>query len=94
MVQIQRNVRGSEAEKDTLRFRFTAMRIWNGFSSLFFTLSPNDIKSPLTLAMVDNGRFHLRRFSLDFSDSDADAFPTETLSHRPRLLHEIVAQDP
>ena len=53
MSQVQRNVRGSEAERDILRFRFRAMRLWNGFSSLFFTLSPNDIKSPLTIVFAD-----------------------------------------
>ena len=36
MSLIQRNVRGSEAEKEHLRHRFTAMRVWNGLSSLFF----------------------------------------------------------
>ena len=94
MNQIQRNVRGSEAEKDTLRHRFRAMRIWNGFSSLFFTLNPNDIKSPLTIAMVDKEKFHVRHFSLDLSDVSTDAYLAEMLSQRPRLLHEMVAQDP
>ena len=29
---------GSETEKWMMRLRFTALRVWNGFSSLFFTL--------------------------------------------------------
>ena len=95
MSLIQRNVRGSEAEKEVLRFRFTAMRIWNGFSSLFFTLNPNDIKSPLTLAMADRERFQIeRRFSLDLQDDDTDDYLKDLMKDRPRLLHEMVAQDP
>ena len=94
MNQVQRNVRGSEAEKDVLSYRFNAMRIWNGFSSLFFTLNPNDVKSPITLTMVDNERFHTRKFSLDMSDLETDTFLSEALRDRPRLLHEMVAQDP
>lgn len=91
---MQRNVRGSEAEKDVLRHRFRAMRVWGGLSSLFFTLNPNDIRSPLTLAMIDEGKFHVKHFSLDMSDADTDAYLSEMLSERPRLLHEMVAQDP
>ena len=91
---MQRNVRGSEAEKDVLRFRFRTMRLWNGFSSLFFTLNPNDIKSPLTILLADKDKFHLKRFSLDLSDADTEAYCADLLGERPRLLHEMVAQDP
>ena len=35
MMTVQRNVRGSEAEKQSLRYKFSALRIWNCFSSLF-----------------------------------------------------------
>ena len=37
---VQRRVEGSEADRSSCRFKFVAMRIWNGFSSLFFTLNP------------------------------------------------------
>jgi hypothetical protein len=33
---IQRNVRGSEGEKDNLMPKFFALRLWSGCSSLFF----------------------------------------------------------
>ena len=69
MQAVQRDVRGSEAEKDKLRHAFTAMRIWNGFSSLFFTLNPNDVKSPLTICFADEARFQLQKFSLDVHTS-------------------------
>jgi hypothetical protein len=94
MQTVQRNVRGSEAEKQSVRYKFNALRIWNGFSSLFFTLNPNDVKSPLTLALVDKERFHVKKFSLDMSDFETEQFLHDTLLGRPRLLHEIVAQDP
>ena len=35
----QRKVPGSEAEKDAMRPRFTAMRVWGGCESIFFTLN-------------------------------------------------------
>ena len=87
MSVIQRNVRGSEAEKEHLRHRFTAMRVWNGLSSLFFTLNPNDIRSPLTLAMVDKDQYHIESFSVDWKDNKYDSFVTDMLAPRPRLLH-------
>ena len=42
-----RRVEGSEAERDVLRFKFGALRLWTGCSLLFFTLNPHDIHSPL-----------------------------------------------
>ena len=39
----RRKVRGSEEERDTLIFKFRALRIRFGCSSLFFTLNPPDI---------------------------------------------------
>ena len=49
---IQRSVRGSEAEKDSIMPKFFGLRLWSGCSSLFFTLNPHDIRSPLTLLLV------------------------------------------
>ena len=43
MMTVLRNVRGSEAEKQSVRYKFSALRIWNGLSSLFFTLNPNPV---------------------------------------------------
>lgn len=48
-----RNMRGSEAEKLSLRSKFMPMHVWNGCSSLFFTLTPHDIRSPVTLLLTD-----------------------------------------
>ena len=50
--RVQRNVRGSESERDDIMPKFFAMRIWSGCSSLVFTLNPHDIKSPVTLMLM------------------------------------------
>ena len=88
-----RNVRGSEASKAGLRLNFTAMRIWNGCSSLFFTLNPY-ARQPLTIALCNGEHFHVERFSLDWSDEAFDGFFDSISRTRPRLLHEIAAEDP
>ena len=51
MRMIQRNVCGSETEKDTLLPKFFALRLWSGCSSLFFTLNPRDIRSPIIISV-------------------------------------------
>ena len=40
MQNIQKSVRGSEAEKDNLIPKFTALRLWSGCSSLFLRWTP------------------------------------------------------
>ena len=37
-----RDVEGSEAERDTLRHKFLALRVWSGCSLFFITLNPHD----------------------------------------------------
>ena len=94
MQVIQRNVRGSEAEKDNLVPRFFALRLWSGCSSLFFTLNPHDIRSPITLCLLqDDVRFE-KEFSLDLSDAETESFLKEFVRENPRRLHEAVAANP
>ena len=64
----QRKVRGSEAEKDNLVPKFFALRLWSGCSSLFFTLNPHDIRSPITVSLLQNDMHLDQEFSLDVSD--------------------------
>ena len=94
MNMTQRRVRGSEAQRQTVHFKFRAMRIWHGCSSLFFTLNPHDIRSPLTLTLINAEHFHAERFSLDLDDAATEAYLTELLKDNPRRLHEMAAQDP
>ncbi len=47
-----RDVDGSEAARDTLRYQFVALRIWSGCSLLFFTLNPHDHHSPLLIYCI------------------------------------------
>ena len=70
MQMIQRNVRGSEAERDNIFPRFTALRIWSGCASLFFILNPQYIQSPITLLLLTTTgeQFH-KEFSLDLTDA-------------------------
>ena len=94
MKMIQRHVRGSEGEKDTLHLKFLAMRLWHGCSSLFFTLNPHDIRSPLTLSLCNAEHFGMKPFSLDLSDEATEAYLAALLKKNPRQLHEMAAQDP
>jgi hypothetical protein len=89
----QRTVRGSEASKTSLQNKFTAVRLWSGCSSIFFTLNPY-ARQPLTLALCNGEHFHVQNFSLDLSDVDMTEFFAGVRQTRPRLLHEIAAQDP
>ena len=90
----QRNVRGSEAEKDNILPKFMALRLWSGCSSLFFTLNPHDIRSPLTLLFIHDGTPLERKFSLDFTDEEAATYMSDFLREHPRRLHSLVAANP
>ena len=57
-------------------------------------MNPTDVKSPLTLVLADHERFKIGRFSLDAADEETDAWLHDVLNAKPRLLHELVAQDP
>ena len=70
------------------------MRIWSGCSSLFFTLNPHDIRSPLTVVLINREHFHVEKFSLDLPDGDTDEYFSRLLQSNPRLLHEMASQDP
>jgi len=90
----QRTVRGSEAERDNLMPKFMAMRLWSGCASLFFTLNPHDLRSPITLTLLQNDHTFEKTFSLDVSDEEAAAFLADFLKDNPRRLHELVAGNP
>ena len=94
-VQIsQRTVRGSEAERDNLMPKFMAMRLWCGCASLFFTLNPHDVRSPITLTLLQNDCTFEKTFSLDTSDAEAASFAYDFLHDNPRRLQELVASNP
>ena len=94
MQMAQRKVRGSEAQRSSVRYKFRALRLWQGCSSLFFTLNPHDIRSPLTIVLSNREHFQTKTFSLDLPDSATEQFLTELLGESPRKLHEMAAQDP
>ena len=93
MQQIQislRNVRGSESERDNLMPKFLGMRLWAGCASLFFTLNPHDIRSPITISLLQNDLKFEKSFSLDGSEVEADVWITEFCRDNPRRIHEAV----
>ena len=67
---VQRSVRGSEAERDNLLPKFRALRLWSACSSLFFTLNPHDIRSLITLTLLQGDSKFEKSFSLDQTDED------------------------
>ena len=91
---IQRNVRGSESQKDNMMPRFFGLRLWSGCSSLFFTLNPHDIMSSLTMTLLQNDCHFEKKFSLDWSDVDTEAYIQTHLKENHRRLHEAVAANP
>ena len=91
---MQRNVRGSEAEKGNLIPKFFALRLWSGCSSLFFTLNPHDIRSPLTMMLLQGDMRYEKQFSLDMSDAETEAYLATFLPENPRRLYEAVASNP
>ncbi|CAK0894190.1 unnamed protein product, partial [Prorocentrum cordatum] len=94
MQAVSRKVRGSAEERDSYRWNFRALQINSGCSTLFFTLNPHDIRSPLTVLLVQDGAEMQRLFSLNMSDKEAEDWMKEFQAEHPRLLHRRVAQDP
>ena len=74
--------------------KFFALRLWSGCSSLFFTLNPHDIRSPITLVLLQADAKFERAFSLDLDDASAEEYMREFLVEHPRRLHQLVAGNP
>ena len=89
----QRKVRGSEGERDTILPRFTALRLWSGCASLFFTLNPHDIRSPITLTLLQGDSKFEKVFYLDETYENLNAYVKEFLHDNPRRLHGLVARN-
>ena len=90
----QSNVRGSEGERDSIIPKFFGMRLWCGCSSLFFTLNPHDIRSPITLSLLQADKKFDRKFSLELTDAETMDYMKEFLHEQPRRLHQLVASNP
>ncbi|MEC9032278.1 MAG: hypothetical protein VYB15_10375, partial [Planctomycetota bacterium] len=89
-----RNVEATPAERAATRFKFLAMRIWNGCSFVFFTLNPHDIKTPLLIVFVHPERLGIQKVSLDWGDEHMRAYYEEVSKDNPLRLHELAAQNP
>eukprot|EP00973_Karenia_brevis_P078072 10844094-Karenia_brevis.AAC.1 len=64
-----------------------AMRVWSGCASLFFTLNPHDVSSPLTLTLLQDDHKFEKTFSLDVSDAEAASYMAEFLKDNLSLIH-------
>lgn len=89
-----RDVEGTDAERTTFRFKFAAMRIWNGCSFLFFTLNPHDIHSPLLIVFADADNKHVERVSLDWEDEEMRAYYARAKAENPLRFHEFAVAHP
>ena len=58
---VLRTVEGSESERDLFRFKFAALRLWNGCSIVFFTLNPHDSQTPLLIHFIGEREEHLEK---------------------------------
>ena len=54
----------------------------------------DDIRSPLTISILQSDTEFKKEFSLALNDADAEQFVSELLQDNPRRLHEMVAQNP
>eukprot|EP00973_Karenia_brevis_P074604 10368013-Karenia_brevis.AAC.1 len=68
--------------------KFKAMRIWTGCAALFFTLNPHDVRSPITVTLLQNDSKFDKAFSLNASEAEADACIQDFTRDNPRRLHE------
>ena len=89
-----RDVEGSEAEREMFRMQFVAMRVWNGCSSVFFTLNPRDVKSPLLVVFANSQRLRHERVSLDWDDEVMADYYAKAKKENPMLFHILAAEDP
>eukprot|EP00973_Karenia_brevis_P008646 1170177-Karenia_brevis.AAC.1 len=71
-----------------------AMRVWAGCASLFFALNPHDVRSPITLTLLQDDHKFEKPFSLDVSDDEAASYMADFLKDNPRRLHGLVAANP
>ena len=65
-----------------------------GVWRLFFTLNPHDIRSPISLILLQGKYTAEKQFSLNLPDGEADEYVMDVTRRNPRLLHELVAQNP
>ena len=89
-----RDVQGSEAERQTFRYKFMALRIWNGCSLLFFTLNPHDIKTPMLVAFANAEETRMERVNLDWDDAEMEAYYVRNKRQNSLRFHEFAVEHP
>ena len=89
-----RDVEGSDAQRDTFRYKFAAMRAWSGCSFMFFTLNPHDIHNPLLIVFANTDNVHMERISLDWDDEEMKAYYARVREGNALRLHEFAVEQP
>ena len=89
-----RHVVGSEGEREFLWMKSVALRVWNGCSSVFFTLNPHDIWSPLLVVFCHGETWQREKISLDWGDEKMREFYEDAKIGKPLIFHKLAAQDP
>ena len=92
--RVLRDVEGSEAQRRALRFKFLGMRLWNGFSALFFTLNPNDLGTPLVIVFCNAEHFHVEEISLDWNDAEMLSYYERALGKDWSRFHRLIIENP
>ena len=91
---VQRGVEGSDEDRISWRYRFTAMRLWGGMSCVFFTFNPSDIGTPLVLHFCNERGHRLERISLDATDEEMRLYYKNAMDGRSDIFHKMVAAQP
>ena len=89
-----RSVEGSEAEKEVLRFKFSALRLWSGCSLVWFTLNPHDIHTPLLVHFIGEREEELQRISLDWDDTTMAQYYEDAKKGDRLYFHELAVRWP
>lgn len=89
-----RDVEGSDAERDTFRYKFLGMRVWNGCSFVFFTLNPHDIHSPMLIVFANADNHQMEQVSLDWGDEDMKTYYGRVKKDNALRLHEFAIEHP
>ena len=90
----QSKVEGSEAEREVLRFKMGALRLWTGCSTLFFTLNPHDIHTPLLVCFAGEKDESIEKISLDWDDETMAAYYDRSRGGNALRFHELAANWP
>ena len=89
-----RSVDGSDSQLTAYRYKFAALRLWNGCSLLFFTINPHDIHTPLLLYFIGDRDDGISHISLDWEDEEMASFYESQKTGNRHRLYELAVRYP